>query len=314
METTNEFAAQVAAQEQMEKHNEEIKQTRVGGLGGSDAKMVYKIGCNGLGALSATEHKRLCIMLGMSEQTDWGGNAATNAGHLFEDYAEQRLPLGGVYEREHYMTAPLARNFKVFAHADFAARENLLHVIECKFVQESTQSVISKYQYQLQWYYMLGANEVMLYHGTGKAEPFEVEEATATKIERDQQTIDILLAGLHTLDEAIAAGWKPEEQEKIHISDTPDVVQTAYEVLLGTTERIEQLTVEQNEAKRVLKQYMEEWGFAGINGGGKRTIQYVSPKVTKSFNSQLLLKQHPEFNTPEYFSSKKVAGYIMMKK
>ena len=48
-------------------HEEEIKTSRVGGLGGSDAAMVLKIGRNGLQALSNTDVKRLRVMLGLDE-------------------------------------------------------------------------------------------------------------------------------------------------------------------------------------------------------------------------------------------------------
>ena len=59
MKEQNDFAAQVAATEKAQAHAEEIKQTRIGGLGGSDAAMVLRIGQRGLSALTATDTKRL---------------------------------------------------------------------------------------------------------------------------------------------------------------------------------------------------------------------------------------------------------------
>ena len=92
METTS-FEQQIAANEQAQKHAQEIQKTRVGGLGGSDAAIVYKIGLNGLAGLTATDMRRLAVMTGKAEQVDFGGNAYTHAGHMFEDYAERHCPL-----------------------------------------------------------------------------------------------------------------------------------------------------------------------------------------------------------------------------
>lgn len=217
---TNNFEQQIVANEQAQKHAQEIQQTRIGGLGGSDAAIVYKIGLNGLKALTNTDMKRLAVMTGKIEQDNWGGNAYTNAGHLFEDYAESVLPFDGPYEREKVIEQKLAHNFKTFAHADFVSyakgTTNMI-VIECKFVQEPTEKVAEKYSAQLQWYYALGAKNVMLYHGTGTVEPFEVAECFTQFIERDENTIAILLNGIKILDEALSKGWEPDACEKSRI-------------------------------------------------------------------------------------------------
>ena len=212
METKQDnFAAFAAASEQAQSHAQEIQQTRVGGLGGSDAAMVYKVGLNGLLSLSATDVKRLAVMVGTYPAVDWGGNAHTNAGHAFEDYAEQVLPFGRYgYEREAVFKQPLARAFDVFAHADFVCGSTHSCVIECKYVQQDTAHVVEKYYPQLQWYYMLGAQSVHLYHGRGSVEPFEVEEACVQLIERDEPTIAILLNGIKTIDDALCGGWFPK--------------------------------------------------------------------------------------------------------
>ena len=205
------FAAQVAKDATAQAHAQEIANTRKGGLGGSDAAMVYKVGLNGLLSLSASDVKRLAVMVGTYQAGDWGGNAYTNAGHAFEDYAEQVLPFGRYgYEREAVLKQPLAKAFDVFAHADFVCGSGHSCVIECKYVQQDTAHVVERYYPQLQWYYMLGAQSVHLYHGRGSVEPFEVEEACVQLIERDEQTIAILLNGIKTIDDALCGGWLPK--------------------------------------------------------------------------------------------------------
>jgi len=318
METKqNDFAAQVAADAAAQAHAEEIQKTRVGGLGGSDAALVLRVATKGLAGLTATDLKRLCVMVGTSTQEDWGGNAYTNAGHAFEDYAEQVLPFGiGGYERERFVEAKLALNFKTFAHADFAAGHIHDNIIECKFVQMTTQKVAAKYWPQLQWYYMLGAKTVQLYHGIGNVEPFEVEEATLEPIKRDQETIDLLLHGIKLLDDALTNGWRPEPIEKEVVSNTPDVVQKAFEAIADIKEREKALAAEKAQAAETLKQYCEDWGFTGIlaDDGTKRQVIYTKAGVSKTFDAATFLKDHPEFNNhPEYWKTTKRASSVSFK-
>ena len=48
-------------------HIEEIETTRIGGFGGSDAAMFYKIGLKGLSALTNSDKKRIRVAKGLDE-------------------------------------------------------------------------------------------------------------------------------------------------------------------------------------------------------------------------------------------------------
>lgn len=315
METKTDFAAQVAASEKEQAHAQEIQQTRVGGLGGSDAAILYKVGLNGLSALTATDHKRLAIMVGKVMQDNWSGNAYTHAGHAFEDYAESHLPLNDGYEREKYLSRELARNFKTFAHADFVIGDN--NVVECKFVQKSTDKVIEQYYAQLQWYYLLGANLVYIYHGVGTAEPFEVEEAVVQAIERDERTIQMLIAGIKILDDALRDGWTPQAPDKIDINDTPEVVRNAFYLLEEVKRQEAELKNRKTEAGKVVQEFIEGYGLTGItadNGEKKMQVIYTRASVTKSFDSVTFLKEHPEYNDdPRYWKATERKASITFK-
>ncbi len=317
METKqNDFAAQVAVDAAAQAHAQEIKQTRVGGLGGSDAALVLRVATKGLAGLTATDLKRLCVMCGMYVQEDFGGNAYTNAGHAFEDYAEKVLPLGGNYQRELVISKKLALNFKTFAHADFAVIEgNDTNVIECKFVKQSTAKVIAKYYAQLQWYYLLGVKSVRIYHGIGNVEPFELLEGYLEPIERDEETINLLLQGIKIIDDSLTSGWRPEPKEKEVLSNTPEVIQQAFAELEEVKTLEAELKARKDAAAGTLKQYLEDWGFTGILAdGSKHQVIYTKGGVYKTFDAAAFLKDHPEYHKrQEYWKTTSRASSVTFK-
>lgn len=313
MKTKN-FAAQVAADEIARQHADEIKNTRKGGLGGSDAAILMRIAEGGLAALTATDMARLCVMVGKKEQPDFGGNAYTAAGHAFEDFAEKNIPFGaGGYEREKVLSQNLALNFKTFAHADFACPDGT--VLECKYVQQTTDACAKKYYAQLQWYYVLGAKNVVLYHGTGSVEPFEPAEAVLRKIPRDDHAIELLLTGVKLLDEALSGGWLPELQEKELLENAPEIVQAAFGQLVDIKAQSKALDERKKQANDVIKEYLEGFGLTGIVAGGetKQQVIYNKAGVTKTFDAAKFLEEHPEFDLPKYWKITNRAASVTFK-
>lgn len=294
-------AQQVATSQE---HANEIQRTRVGGLGGSDADILLRIGRNGLGALSATDTKRLAVMMGMAEQEEWGGNAYTDAGHAFEDYIAETSPVpeGKKMERETFIEKKLAKNFKTFAHADFTIKEGrTFKVLECKYVQKDTDAVAAEYAAQLQWYYILGAKDVTLCHGTG-AVPFDSEQVTAElmQIERNEELCKLIFAGLKTLDAAIADGWKPITPDKCAVEDTSITVQRAFGVLELVKQRRAELDELEENAKQTIMSYMQDMSYSSIFND-EHTVTIVRESVARTFDKAKLFKAHPEFDTDEFY-------------
>lgn len=292
---TNDFEKFVASTSE---HEQEIKRTRVGGLGGSDASILYRVGLNGMSALTNTDQKRLAVMMGLAEPQDFGGNVYTRAGHQFEDaYAEgveiAAKEANGEYQREYVMEQPLAKNFKTFAHADFALN-NFMNpdVVECKYVQDTTAATLAKYMPQLQWYYVLGANTVILAHGWGSVEPFEVEDAEIVTVERDEQYTKALLQGIKTLDKAISDGWRPVVTDKANVEAAPEVVQSAFANLATAKQMAADAKAMEDEAKKVLQEYMTEFRLNGITNEvtGKQVV-FVGEKTTERFDLDKFKKE-----------------------
>ena len=149
-------------------HIEEIKATRVGGFGGSDAAMVLAMAeriASGEPLTTAQKH-RLLQLKGMETRPDFD-SPEIQAGRAFEDEVAKRLD-ANEWDRETYLTPNpnssqgVRQHFKVFAHADFVSMVTGT-VRECKWSRKFDHSGLEKQYYaQLQWYYMLGARFPLL--------------------------------------------------------------------------------------------------------------------------------------------------------
>lgn len=278
-------------------HEEEIKTSRVGGLGGSDAAMVLKIGRNGLQSLSNTDVKRLRVMLGLDEPSNFGGNAATEAGHAFEDYIAERLkmvyPLG--FEREAKMAGEEFGSFNTFAHADYLVAKD--HVIECKFVQNTTQEVLGKYYAQLQWYYYLGADCVTLCHGVGGVEPFDVVDYTFLDVPRDDSAIDAIRDGLRLILEYCQneqAGSAPVEV------DMQAKQRKLVRKYLTRKRKVDKLSAEMEQIKAELQAEMEAGNIAKVSGALDSTntavVIFRKGSTRRTLDTTKALAKYPELN------------------
>lgn len=325
MQSKTDFEKLAETQNAKEAHNEEIKQSRVGGLGGSDADLVYRVGINGMSALTNTDMKRLAVMLGITEPDNFGGNEATNAGHDFEDYVDIHLIqyAEGVvnyqkekpvpYERETKLSKKLAKNFGTFAHADFTIGKRTPAVIECKYVQATTDKVERTYMAQLQWYYLLGAKSVTLLHGWG-AVPFNPEQLDyeMPAIERDEQFIAALVNGIKILDREIGDGWLPIIPEKASIENVPAKVREAFETLQRVKEQEDKLKEEKANAQAVLLPFMQDLCYTSILSE-THTLTFTKATESREFDKAKFLKAHPEFDTDEWYKKSSRSASVSMK-
>lgn len=278
-------------------HAEEIKTSRVGGLGGSDAAMVLKVGRNGTCALSNTDIKRLCVMLGIEEPCNFGGNAATEAGHAFEDFIAERLrliyPMG--YIREAKMIGNDYRHFKTFAHADFLTASK--KVIECKFVQNTTQAVLCKYYAQLQWYYYLGADCVTLCHGVGNVEPFEVIDYTFLDVPRDEQAIEAIKFGLEMIDTWCISEDPPQVPAGVNMQAKQRKLVRKY---FTRKRKVDAMTAEMEQIKAELKAEMEAGNIAKVSGAldnnNTAVVTFRKGSTRRKLDTTKALARYPELN------------------
>lgn len=288
--------------EELNKHQMEIENTRVGGFGGSDAALFLRIAKKGgVEGLSNTDLYRIAVAMGIKPYVPVSPTEAMNNGHVFEDsYARYLDAQGKPYQREvKLMAKKQPKNFKIFAHADFTfdgkvykTNDTFIFVHECKFIQDTTttvEEVAKNYQAQLQWYYLMGAEYVDLIRGYGdpqhpKMEIFEVDE--------DENIIDNLKMGIQILDEAISDGWAPEIEEEFActMSEKMQNIIADYERLKFEKSAIDEKL---EELQKQIVEYMTIGNVAKINAS-LGTISRTADSVVESFDSKKFEKENPE--------------------
>lgn len=275
-------------------HNNEIISTRKGGFGGSDAPLFLRIAANGLDSLSATDNRRIAVMMGLAEPAQFT-NAAMEAGHAFEDYYQihEIAATGALYDREVYVEdKELAKNFKIFCHADYATA-GFARVKELKYSQEDTEAVIKRYNAQCQWYYMLGAEHVDLVHGQGLVEPFIPQGITEVWVPADAYYIERLNTGISILDEAISNGWRPELAQSETYEDLPANVQKALVDVSTLSLRIKELTTELDAAKAIISAYMGDVSITSITSE-LGSVSYTAESKTLTLDTKKLQAEQAE--------------------
>lgn len=299
-------------------HQNEIERTRVGGFGGSDAKMFYKIGLKGLSALSYSDKKRIRVAKGIDEYKPVFQNEAMRKGHEFEDWYYNKMDDDdrSAEEREFKICSPEAINFDVFAHADLY--DPLLKTVEeLKFLQDPhIYTAEAQYMAQLQWYYMLGVKQVML--TVGDSNDYDLMKGvypgvntTSKIVTRDEKFIEVLRGGIKLMDD----NWDNldlEIQEDWTSEDLLPFEASKVETMANCLREIKRLEALIEEKKKSLLEFMEDNGVKSINSD-YYAITYVPAGTTSRFNKAKLLKDFPEIDESKYTTVSERKGYVTVK-
>ena len=178
-------------------HAQEITGSRFGWFGGSDAKTLLDVYLKrrDFMTMSNTQRNRFEVLMGWQPTPSSFETPATRGGHYFEDYMQDKIKslqnaITGTLEREKCLRGDLYHYFGTMAHADYTIGDS---VFELKYIYNTpTGKVAQRYECQLQWYYMLGAESVVLVHGEGCAEPFQCFRVHEWYVPRDEEMIAAL--------------------------------------------------------------------------------------------------------------------------
>ena len=287
-------------------HKQEIEATRVGGFGGSDAKMFYKIGLKGLASLNNTDKKRIRVAKGIDEYKPITMNEAMQRGHDFEDWYEKQsfAPLNA--EREVAISSMLAKNFKTFAHADFFSNGE---VWELKCLS-NPENAYNDYFEQLQWYFMLGAVNVWL--AVSDSNYSFIEGTTfPVEIKRDERIIDILRNGIKLLDQ----NWETldlEVGEEWSESDLLPFEKEDIAVFASYLQRIQQLEELAEESKLKVFNFMKDNGIKSLKSD-YYTVTFIPESTTATLDKKKLFTAHPEIKEQDFLKVSPKKAYITVK-
>lgn len=290
-------------------HNEEIRATRVGGFGGSDAAMVLAMAeriREGQPLTTAQKH-RILQLKGLETRPDFD-SPEIQAGRAFEDEVAKSLEAMG-WDREtllqpnHNSTMAVRQHFRVFAHADFYnPRTNT--VTECKWSRKFGHEGLEKqYQAQLQWYYMLGADAVCLCSDTA-------DGRKTTDVARDPEAVAALAAALETIDEAFTALDLTINEKGV--GDLPPTVAA----LLKDIETMTKLMAQDEETLKAKK--AELLAYMDVQHLNKvwtdtASVTYTAPSRSVGFDAKKFEKDHADLYAAYRTKITKKAGYLTVK-
>jgi hypothetical protein len=296
-----------------QEHKQKILKSRIGGFGSSDARLFYTIASKGVNKLSATDLFRISVAKGERELKPIPETPAMAAGYAFEDCVEKLLKNKG-FEREVKLCSKLSDKFDTFAHADFYNVKTKT-VIECKFTQGNIDKTYNTYYAQLQWYFMLGAERVILYNGhgdvndiltTGDVENIEIEE-----VDRDEVFIDSLRTGIVLLTSVwdnlridVGEEWTPSD---LLAFDADNI-----NLFTDKLRQIEQLEADAKELREQIKALFELYNIKSLKSDNY-LITYVGESVRETLDTNKLKKEHKEIDFSLYKKQSKVKSSIKIK-
>ena len=285
-------------------HKQEIEVTRVGGFGGSDANLFYRVGLRGLSALNNTDKKRIRVAKGMDEYKSIQMNDAMQRGHDFEDFYEMSESTS-LMSREVLFSAELAKNFKTFFHADFSDK---YYVYELKCVQ-NPDNVEKDYEAQLQWQAMISGMKVCLVV-CDSAKRFE-DYNEPIEIVRDENVISILKNGIRLLDE----NWETLDLnvgEEWSESDLMPFEKNDIAIFTSYLQRIQQLEELAEESKAKVFQFMKDNNIKSLKSDSY-TVTFIPESTTTSLDKKKLFVEHPEIKEQDYIKTSPKKAYITVK-
>ena len=290
-------------------HSEEIKTTRVGGFGGSDAAMVLEISerISTGQQLTTTQKHRLLQLKGLETPPEFD-SPEIQAGRAFEDEVANRLKKED-WDRETFLqplpntTMAVRKNFRVFAHADFYNPKTNT-VTECKWSRKFNHDGLKKqYAAQLQWYYMLGADAVCLCSDTA-------DGRKTTDVMRDDKMVELLKMSLETIDEAFP-NIDLTIREKSCDELPPTVAKLIAEIeTITKTMALEEEMLKTKKAE--LLTYMDGNDLTKV-WSGTASISYTAPSSSVGFDAKKFEADHADLFAAYRTKITKKAGYLTVK-
>ena len=285
-------------------HQEEIINTRVGGLGSSDAKMVVAIAERG--QLNHSDRQRIAVMLGLAEKRQFT-TKAIELGNIVEDAVFDVLKgyYGDNITSNPRYTINLPVDFRVSNHIDFEiSTDDTLIWVEHKSTIHGINQALEDYKYQLAWHAMLGTDKALGegkkfklflshydtndFNGTFDASKFGIVEVTP-----NQHYIDKISKGLLIINEVLPTFEWSEDEGICHASQLPQEINDKCQQIADYLRHIKELTEQVDTFKTKMCELMTDNNVKSIITD-HFTITLVEQSVSTTFDKKKFEKEHPE--------------------
>lgn len=294
--------------------DEEIKKTRIGGFGSSDAQMILKIAKNG--CLNDADKNRIAIMLSLKETTKFS-TFETEYGKEVEEKIFEFLKISypHIVSNPYYKSEILSNTygFDIFNHIDYEVedKENLIW-FENKATIENLEETEKKYKAQLLWHWFLGTEKakklnkkfsLILSHYYIKDKNYYFDLFNLNKKEIIFDCKNPFLKGFEVIQKELPSF---EFVEKEEISDTllPEILQSNINFIFNSLIKIKEYENKIEIFKQQLLDFMEFNNIKSINNDFLK-ITVVGATVSNTFDSTKFKKDFPELSEKYNKSSNK---------
>lgn len=299
----------------MENYKDDIRNTRLGSLGGSDGNLLAQVA--NLGHVPNSARKRLAVMKGLIEKED-----ITTRVMRYGDFIEQSIYSHLQEIDNRYLSNPLwvsgkysKDGVRLICHPDFVLFDDakkVLKVYECKATKFNHQQTRDTYLNQLFIEWTL-ANEIVKAKGEGwKVEMYLCHYDTSNVNIDDEFVFDPDLLSIHRLrmpkslfdiDKAMTIVSEfastfdyYTEDEEIDSVYLPEKVKAEFDVVTGIFAEIKERETKVDEFKRKLCDFMQKQNIKSIkNDAWNITLVGATEQVlfdSKKYLSDLAAK-HP---------------------
>lgn len=319
-------------------HKEDVINTRVGCLGGSDAKTIAQI--DNLGYVPTSAYKRLAVCKGLI-----GHDSMTNRAMEYGDFIEQK-----VYEllskgNDKYESNPCwvseqysRKNVKCIDHVDIAFKDDekqTIYIWEVKASKHNTNVVRQEYKAQLYHHTLMGREKcsklgrkwrckVMLAHyntqGIDLEQEFTFDETRLTiqEVKFNSRLFD-LANGMDLVDSFLETFDFYTENEVVNAQYLPEKVHAQFASIADMMREIKEREERVNDFKKKLYEFMVQKGIKSVSGEDY-TFSVVMPTQTTSFDAKAYLaemdEKHPRVAKKlreQYKKTTNKNGYLAIK-
>lgn len=320
-------------------HKADVINTRVGCLGGSDAKMLAQI--DNLGSIPASAYKRLAVCKGLVQH-----DSMTNRAMEYGDFVEQRVfELISKGDEEHYQSNPCwvsekysRKNVKCIDHVDVACideESKTIYIWEVKASKYPTNVVRQDYKAQLYHHTLFGREKcaklgrkwrckVYLAHynteGIDLEQDFTFDESRLKiqEVKFNSRLFDMDNA-MDLVDNFLETFDFYSENEIISAQYLPEKIQAQFSSIADVMREIKAKEERINEFKKKLYEFMLEKGIKSVSGEDY-TFSVVMPTQTTSFDAKAYLaemdEKHPRVAKKlreQYKKTTNKNGYLAIK-